>query len=239
MTVGGFDGVHRGHALLLTTVLSYAGFEPTVITFRRSPKALLRPGDYPGDIYTLAQKLEIFEARGISHTVLIDFSRNFSKLNGRDFIEFLVRGGLRRLVVGSNFRCGYRMDTGIEQIRELLVPRGIPVDVIKSLMYGAAPVSSSRIRTALRGGDIALASELLGRPFELDLACGGPDGEDKRRGIGPGILPSGVYQVLIRSGGASGARKEVRTKIRIDSGRVLIPLSVDARRIEFLPDTKE
>jgi FAD synthase len=242
MTIGGFDGIHRGHELLLERILAQEEGEPTVITFLRSPKALLRPADYPGDICTLAQKLEIFGARGIVHTVLIDFSRNFSKLSGRDFIEFLVkRGRLRRLVVGANFRCGYRMDTGIDQIRELL--RGIPVEVIESLMYGTAPVSSSRIRTAIRKGDLALASGLLGRPFELDLSGLRPDreGELKSYGLdGQGILtpPPGPYAALVRSAGAAGTFTEIRAEIRIDPERVLVPSSFDAARIEFLQGTQ-
>lgn len=241
MTIGGFDGIHRGHELLLKKVLEQKDlFEPTVITFLRSPKALLRPGDYPGDICTLGRKLEIFETCGIAHTVLIDFSRNFSKLAGRDFIEFLAgRGGLRRLVVGSNFRCGYRMDTGTERIRELLVPRGIPVDVIESLMYRAAPVSSSRIRTAIGRGDIALASELLGRPFELELEGAVADGEVKSYSLsGRGILtpPPGVYKAFIWAAGADiqGASGE----IRIEPGRALVSSPFDAVRIEFLQGTQ-
>jgi FAD synthase len=243
MTIGGFDGIHRGHGLLLERILSQKEYEATVITFLRSPKALLRPADYPGDICTLAQKLEIFGARGIAHTVLIDFSRNFSKLGGRDFIEFLAgRGALRRLVVGSNFRCGYRMDTGIDRIRALLVPRGIPVDVMESFMYGAAPVSSSRIRTAIRKGDIALASVLLGRPFELDLAGIRPDreGDLQSYGLDGAMLtpPPGSYAALVRSAGDGGAPKEIRTEIRIDRGRILVPAPFDAARIEFLPGTQ-
>ncbi|MDR1429249.1 MAG: FAD synthetase family protein [Spirochaetaceae bacterium] len=239
MTIGGFDGIHRGHALLLERVLEYRDiFEPTVVTFLRSPKALLRPADYPGDICTLSRKLEIFEERGIAHTVLIDFSRNFSKLGGRDFIELLAgRGGLRRLVVGSNFRCGYRMDTGTERIRELLVPRGIPVDVIESLMHGAAPVSSSRIRTAIGGGDMALASELLGRSFELELEGADGEGPVKSYGLsGRGILtpPPGVYEALIQSTGIPDTSGKIRTRLRVESGRVLVPSPFDAVRIEFL-----
>jgi riboflavin kinase/FMN adenylyltransferase len=243
MTVGGFDGIHRGHELLLKKVLEQKDIvEPTVITFLRSPKALLRPDGYPGDICTLSRKLEIFEARGIVHTVLIDFSRNFSRLGGRDFIEFLVgRGGLRRLVVGSNFRCGYRMDTGTERIRELLVPRGIPVDVMESLMYGAAPVSSSRIRTAIGRGDIALASELLGRPFELELegaVPGGEGGVKSYRLSGRGILapPPGVYKALVRNAGADITG--VSGEIRVEPDRVLVPSPFDAVRIEFLQGTQ-
>jgi riboflavin kinase/FMN adenylyltransferase len=244
MTIGGFDGIHRGHELLLKTVLSQNDHgEATVVTFLRSPKALLRPKDYPGDICTLAQKLEIFEGRGVAHTILIDFSKNFSTMSGRNFIEFLVtRGGLRRLVVGSNFRCGHRMDTGVEQIRELLVPGKIPVEVIESLMYGTAPVSSSRIRAALGEGDIALASELLGRPFELDLEgsiSGGKGGVTSYELSGLGRLapPPGVYEALVRSG-RGPACTEIRTEIRIAGGQVLVPLSVEAPRIKFLQGTQ-
>jgi riboflavin kinase/FMN adenylyltransferase len=241
MTVGVFDGIHRGHRALFDRVLERKEYESTVITFRKSPKAVLRPGDYPGDICTLTQKLEILESLGITHTVLIDFSRNFSILTGREFIEFLAeKGKLRCLVVGSNFRCGYRMDTGIERIGELLSPRGIPVEVIESLMEGSSPVSSSRIRTALAAGDLDLASRLLGRPFELDLEgleAGSAEGLKSYQFPAEGVIapPPGVYQVLIRSVLSGDAvRNEIRAELCVDTGRLLVSSPFDAGRIEFL-----
>jgi riboflavin kinase/FMN adenylyltransferase len=239
MTVGGFDGIHLGHRALLDRVLAFKGqFEATVITFAKSPKAVLKPDSYPGDICTTAQKLDILKALGIAHTVLIDFSRNFSTLSGREFIEFLIsRGGLRRLVVGSNFRCGHRMDTGTGEITALCAAAGIVTEVLAPVLAGSKPVSSSRIRTALASGDFAQAEKLLGRAYELDLAgfpCSREDGLARYElGAGGSIaLPSGSYPVRTR-GEDSGEKG--RAEARICNGYLLLASPLKVRRIEFGP----
>ena len=169
MTVGVFDGVHKGHQALIEKIVRY-GVNPTVITFRRSPKQVLYPGTAGASILSLPQKLRIFESLGVSRTILIDFSEHFSKLKGRDFIEILIRqGGLRCLVVGSNFRCGRGLDTDAALIKTRYETADIRIHVVPPVLDEGGPISSSRIRAAIREGNLAAAGEALGRNVSLDL----------------------------------------------------------------------
>ena len=239
MTVGVFDGIHRGHQVLLERVLA-SGLAAAVVCFRRSPKFILRPEADEGDIMGVEQKLRLFRRMGIALAVMIDFSRKFSTLGGREFIDLLNdRGNLRFLVIGGNFRCGYRQSADAALIRQTGLDRGIPTEVAEPVMAGGERVSSSRIRAAIRSGRLAEASELLGRRFELDLAgCSavpGPGGVyvdlASRNRVAP---PPGRYPVLLFGDSPRGTEAE----IAVDRRGVFVtpggPGLTTVRRIEFL-----
>jgi riboflavin kinase/FMN adenylyltransferase len=163
MTIGVFDGVHRGHQSLIRRVVEH-GLCPTVVTFRKNPKQTLAPQTYAGDIITLHEKLIIFERMGIQRTILIDFSEGFRRLKGREFIESLIyKGNLRFLVVGYNFRCGCHLDTDVQTVQSIAEEHGAACEVVEPIMFRGERVSSSRIRAALRVGDWVKAAALLGR----------------------------------------------------------------------------
>ena len=162
VTVGVFDGIHRGHQALIRKVCS-SPHTPTVVTFRQNPQGVLKPDAFTGDIMTLEQKLRALEVLGVQLTVLIDFSEEFSKINGRGFIDLLLNRPVQLIALGRNFRCGYRLDTGAEEIRSLAGARGAEVWVAPPVMDEGQPVSSSRIRQALAAGRQAEAERLLNR----------------------------------------------------------------------------
>jgi riboflavin kinase/FMN adenylyltransferase len=167
LTIGVFDGVHRGHRRLLERIVSAEGASATVITFRQNPARLFAPRAYPGDIFSLGQKLAAFEALGVGQTVLIDFSEQFSRQRGRDFIDQLVRRRpVRLFALGANFRCGYRLDTGVREIGAWTAPLGVETWVAEPVMEGGLPVSSSRVRRAIAAGAFEEAALLLGRPLD-------------------------------------------------------------------------
>jgi riboflavin kinase/FMN adenylyltransferase len=239
MTIGVFDGIHRGHQVLLERVLS-SGLPAAVISFTRSPKFILRPETDEGDIMGAEQKLRLFEQMGIALAVMIDFSENFSKLNGKEFIDLLKdRGNLRFLTIGSNFRCGHRHTVDAAFIRRMNLESGIPTEVAEPVTVGGVQVSSSRIRSAIARGDIPGAAELLGRRVEIDFAgvsadrsAGGVcfDLASKNR-IMP---PVGRYPVLAFDNSPQGRE----THISIERKGVFIPLNASGlntvRRVEFL-----
>ncbi|MDR0785016.1 MAG: FAD synthetase family protein [Treponema sp.] len=161
--IGVFDGVHRGHQALIERVVSREE-KPTVITFRQNPKWALARQD-GRDIVSLEEKLDIFEKMGITRVILIDFSENFSKIEGRVFIETLLDRGLSFLAVGENFRCGRRRDMGAEDIRRVAAERGVEIDIVQTVLLDDKLISSSMIREAIARGDFALASAALGREF--------------------------------------------------------------------------
>ena len=190
LTVGVFDGVHRGHQALIQRIckpypasLSHpenqnsdprcsllpvpCSLIPTVVTFRQNPLRVLRPDAFTGDIMNLEEKLHFLEVLGVQLTVLIDFSAEFSKISGRGFIDLLLCRPVTLIALGQNFRCGYQLDTGAEEIRNLAGERGLDYWIAPPVMDEGRPVSSSRIRQALAAGQKAEAERLLGWPLEL------------------------------------------------------------------------
>jgi riboflavin kinase / FMN adenylyltransferase len=169
ITVGVFDGVHLGHQSLIRRICQPPSDSPlpTVITFRENPMKSLNPAGFAGDIYNLEQKLRHLESLGVKLTVLIDFSEEISKINGRDFIDLLLGGRpVTLLALGENFRCGHGRDIGVAEIRSLAKARGVETWVAPVVMDGGQPVSSNRIRQALAAGRFEEAQRMLGRPLD-------------------------------------------------------------------------
>ncbi|MDR2797023.1 MAG: FAD synthetase family protein [Treponema sp.] len=243
MTIGVFDGVHRGHQALIAKTLR-RGLIPTVITFWQSPKRILNPETYGGDIVSLSQKLAIFEDLGVSQTILIDFSENFSTLKGQEFIDALIRWGkLAYLVIGSNFQCGYRLDTDAARISAMSVERGIITDVVPPVEEGALPVSSSRIRAAIGAGDFTQARVVMGRNVAIDVG-----GISPISGTGGLVFdlassyrvipPEGRYRVVVYGQGRGNAGKGTEVEISISAGKICIPsdgrVPIQVGYIEFV-----
>lgn len=170
-TIGVFDGVHRGHRELVRRVLKKApGKVPVAVTFRENPKRVTAPHRFAGDLFTLDQKLEALDDLGLTVCVLIDFSGDFSKLGGNEFISTLVGScGVRFFAVGSDFKCGYRLSTDAHDVREIAAGFHAEVDVVEPVLVDGEKVSSSGIRAAVTRGRMDLALAMLGRPYTLDL----------------------------------------------------------------------
>ncbi|MDR1955664.1 MAG: FAD synthetase family protein [Treponema sp.] len=225
MTIGVFDGVHQGHQALIARIVRQ-GCIPTVVTFRQNPKRILAPETYGGDILSLSQKLALFETLGVAQTMLIDFSGNFSRLKGREFIDALIsRGKLRYLVIGSNFRCGYRLDMDAALISALNATRGIRTEVVPPVREAGVPVSSSRIRRAIQAGDLVQARAALGRNVVIDLegipAVPGAEGVFFDVASAYRVIPPpGRYRVVLHERG-NGVGKTA--EIGIEDGKIRIP----------------
>jgi len=206
ITVGVFDGVHLGHKALIEQVVSQKKHAvPVVVCFRQSQhKEKNRDGrEYPGDILTIRQKMDVFGSLGVSITIIIEFSEPFMRMRGADFLRILQEHGkMKFMAVGSNFRCGYQLDTDALTIKKLNAGLDIQTCIVEPLAEGGQPVSSSQIRAAIAQGNLKEANVMLGRPFTVDLfgvsvshTAGGAAYDIAGRG---GILPpSGKYQVLL------------------------------------------
>jgi riboflavin kinase/FMN adenylyltransferase len=228
LSIGVFDGVHRGHRRLIEKIVLHSRENnglPMVITFRQSPRCVLAPASWHGEIYSLRQKFAILESLGVEEAVVIDFSGNFSKISGKEFVDLLrKRRKIGYLAVGANFRCGYQLDTGADKLGELVSPWGIEFAAVPPVMAGEDPVSSSRIRRAISEGNMSLASELLGRPFVVDLEevpvlkSGGELSWDLR--AASRIVPRpGRYPVLLRR---SASDEGIQAAASIDQGRLFV-----------------
>ncbi|MDC7225894.1 MAG: FAD synthetase family protein [Spirochaetales bacterium] len=220
-TTGVFDGLHRGHHQLIDCLTSVPENMPVVATFVSNPFRLLRPNIYKGDISTASQKLKLLDDRGCQVVILIDFSLEFSKLSGRDFLNIIRRHlDMSHLVLGKDHKLGKGGDTTAIQARSMLRPEGITVDIVEPLIDGGKPVSSTRIRSAIEIGDFITARRLLGRRHVIDLAGIPVETKDnspylRRNNIKQVIPFSGGYAVTLEKEG-----KTFATKIKIYEDRI-------------------
>jgi riboflavin kinase/FMN adenylyltransferase len=158
VAIGSFDGVHRGHRLVLDTARE-AGGTVTVVTFWPHPRLVL--GNRVELLSTLERRLELLEVAGIDETLVVSFTPRVAALEPEEFCDSLLRRiGANVIVVGENFRFG-RAAAGDTATLERL---GFDVRPVPLL----AGVSSTQIRAHMRAGDVAAAAPLLGRPAELD-----------------------------------------------------------------------
>jgi len=162
MTVGVFDGMHRGHQSLIERIVSHnADYTPAVVTFRENHKT--GSGELC-DIFSFEQRLAMFEKFGVQIVIAVDFTDEFRKMPGGEFLEILLKhGNVGFFAVGSDFRCGYQLDTDAAAIEKFFTSRGIPAEIAEQEREGAMPISSSRIRAAIASGDHALAQIMLGQ----------------------------------------------------------------------------
>lgn len=179
LTIGGFDGPHLGHSALFEKVFCFAKSESAisgriktgVVTFSRSPGALKNPHVYAGDISSLKMRLEYFASAGFDFVILIDFSSDFSKMKGKNFLDFLrTFCFMRFLAVGADFRCGYNLDTGTAELTDYAEKNDIALAVCPDVAYKGTRISSSEIRAAVKNGEMHHAECMLGRPYALDVS---------------------------------------------------------------------
>jgi riboflavin kinase/FMN adenylyltransferase len=158
VAIGSFDGVHRGHAAVLETARSMSE-TTTVVTFWPHPRLVL--GNRVELLSTLERRLELLEQEGTDEVLVVTFTEEVAELTPEEFAEVVLRRiGTATVVVGEGFHFG-RAAAGDGALLEQL---GFDVRLVP-LVEG---VSSSRIRTLLRAGDVAAAAALLGRPAELE-----------------------------------------------------------------------
>ena len=179
VTIGSFDGLHKGHRMLvdtLTRISAEKHYVPAVITFTRPLPAIKHAGDYAGDISSLPQRLALFEQLGIESVILVDFTEQFAALSGEDFLTRLVESmNMKCLVEGFDFHCGYKGKTTRKEIEAWAAAAHVETHFVppvycKTKDGKTARISSSFIRHMILDGDFSAAAELLTRTYELDLA---------------------------------------------------------------------
>ena len=245
LTIGSFDGPHIGHDSLFDSALSQRanGLVPGVVTFTKSLRALKDPPSYPGDIATLSQKMEILSAKGFAFAIVIDFSPEFARIEGTEFLRMLIYlCGLKHLSEGKDFHCGYRGSTDMKLIADFSAENDFTLQTIDSVMYGEKKISSSRIRECILNADFSSAGFMLERPFSLD--CSGFDWVQKSaksensatvelvaKKIGIQILPpDGSYKVSVIMSVGGSSENQNRKK----SGETQSSASVRAYRSDCM-----
>lgn len=167
VTIGKFDGLHAGHRVVVAELLELAGteLEPVVLTFDRNPLEVLRPGSSPQPLVGLDHKLELLAGAGIGAVLVLSFDAAFAAQEPEAFVTDVLTGalGMRRLLVGDDFRFGARGRGDVAMLRRLGAQQGFDVVVQSQVMEADRRVSSTWIRELLGAGAIEEAAELLGR----------------------------------------------------------------------------
>lgn len=172
LTIGNFDGVHKGHLALFDKVKERAkaiGGQSIVMTFEPHPLKVMKPSDGPQLITHTGQKLELIEKTGIDVIVCVSFDRSFAAISARDFVvDILVKKvGIKEIVVGYDYTFGHNREGDINLLRELGSDFGFVVHLVGPVEIDDTLVSSTSIRRLVQEGRLAEARVLLGRDFEV------------------------------------------------------------------------
>ena len=197
ISIGSFDGLHLGHRFLIEALVKGADERNLckgLITFSRPLPAIKHSGDYSGDISTLKQRLALFEQLGIDFVFVVDFSDDFASLKGAQFLSLLSdKCNMKFLAEGIDFRCGYKGATDTQAIKYWATQNDVECAFVDPVYYTDAEgneerVSSSYIRQMIQKGFFTRATELLARPYELDIATIRQSGECLQV-----LPPAGLY----------------------------------------------
>jgi riboflavin kinase/FMN adenylyltransferase len=174
VTIGAYDGVHRGHQAVIAEVRRRAheqGARSVVITFDPHPASVVRPESAPRLLTDTAQKLELLEATGVDATVVISFDAAQAAESPLDFAQRVIVGCLSTstIVVGSDFHFGRNREGNVTTLGAYGATAGfdvVPMPLLPRHDGPGEPVSSTAIRRAMAGGQVEVAAGMMGHPFE-------------------------------------------------------------------------
>lgn len=174
VSIGTFDGVHRGHRAVLAELRAAGralGLPTVLLTFDPHPRAFLQPHSAPRMISTVDDRIALLaESTAVDHCLVLPFDRALSEASAEDFVRgwLLARLGMRRLVVGANFRCGRGRQGDIDCLGQLGEANGYTVNPVPLRATDAAVrCSSTEARRLIQSGDVRAAAALLARPHEI------------------------------------------------------------------------
>jgi riboflavin kinase/FMN adenylyltransferase len=235
VTVGSFDGVHLGHQAVLREIASRAadaGRSSVLVTFEPHPLEVVNPQAAPPLLTTGPERREILAQTPLDYVFFLRFDRRLAEFSPEQFVQdvLLARCDMRELVIGHDHGFGRGRSGDVETLRRLGRELRFEVDVVDDVGVGDQHVSSSRIRRAVGGGDLATAARMLGRPYSVSGVVG--EGERRGRQIGVPTInltgvpqqkllpPDGVYAVLVEwRGGKAGGMMNQGPRPTFEDGR--------------------
>ncbi len=172
LTIGNFDGLHRGHRALLDRLTAKArslGLPATVMTFEPHPRELFTPEQAPPRLTSLREKLALLEGNGVDRVFVCHFNARLAALEAETFVErILVNGlGVRHLFVGDDFQFGKARRGDFAMLQGAGAQFGFGVEAMHTIDWQGERVSSSFIREVLATGDLEHAARLLGRTYSI------------------------------------------------------------------------
>lgn len=216
-TIGGFDGIHRGHRVLIERARERAraaGLQSMVLTFEPLPKEYFSPDQPPARLTNLRERWRLLEQDGPDVLCLLHFNDRLRQLHAHEFAALLAGGGVRHIVIGHDFRAGYRGEAHAQWFRTQGPALGIEVDIVAPVLEEGLRIGSGAIRDALAEGDLGLAAQLLGRPYTMRGRVVGGERLGRRLGFPTANLRlarrqaplNGIFAVRVRVPGADGGR---------------------------------
>lgn len=213
VTVGNFDGVHRGHQHVIARTRELAGTLPVIaITFEPHPLAVVAPDHAPKRLTTMRRRVELLHAAGVDEVRILDFNRDMAAWSPQEFVDRVLLEQLHTalVAVGDNFRYGHKARGDTTFLREAGRRAGFAVDGL-GLDGGVEPFSSTLVRGLVAAGRLREAAEVLGRPHEISGVVRKGDQRGRELGFPTAnvpvdeayaVPPDGVYSGwLVRADG--------------------------------------
>ena len=172
LTIGNFDGVHRGHQAMLARLKEAArerGLPAAVMSFEPHPREFFTPEQAPTRLTSLREKLELLEAHGVDFVFLCRFGREFASLTAEEFISRVLHDEVRAkwVLVGDDFRFGAKRAGDFTLLKESGPRFGFDAETLPSVMVEGMRASSTAVREALLAGNMQWVAQLLGRPYSI------------------------------------------------------------------------
>jgi len=248
LTIGSFDGVHRGHQEIIRQLAAgaHAHTAPAVVlTFYPHPAVVLRGSNGPFYLSSPDERAEIIGSLGVDIVIIQRFDRQLADTSARDFImELKERLGLQQLLVGHDFTLGRKREGDVPTLRRFGEELGFEVEVSQPVLLDGQVISSSQIRSALTAGNVERALQLLGRSYRLTGEVVPGDGRGRTIGIPTAnlktwseqLLPAvGVYACQVRIG-EKVYRAATNIGVRPTFDRSTTFLHVEAHLLDFQGD---
>jgi riboflavin kinase / FMN adenylyltransferase len=168
LTLGSFDGIHRGHQHLISQIVARAkeesGTVSALVTLHPHPKVVLRPNSQLRYLTTIEERLDLLKPLGLDYCVVFPFSLETSQIRAHDFIQLLIdRLSLIEIICGQDFALGYKREGNVEFLRTLGREKGFAVTIVEPYQLDGHIVSSTHIRELIAAGNLEEATRLLGR----------------------------------------------------------------------------
>jgi riboflavin kinase/FMN adenylyltransferase len=230
VTIGVFDGVHRGHQTIIGQAVRRAaelGVQSVVVTFDPHPMEVIRPGSHPPVLTSSRRKAELVERLGVDGLCVIPFTKDFSKLTAAQFVHDVLVEDLHatEVVVGENFRFGHKAAGDVPALGRFGGRFGFSVSGAPLVAGGGTTFSSTYIRACVAAGDVGAAAEALGRDHRVEGVVVRGDRRGRQLGFptanllcGPhaAIPADGVYATwLVRRSPGPGPAERLMTAVSI------------------------
>jgi riboflavin kinase / FMN adenylyltransferase len=215
VTIGSFDGLHRGHRVLIERLRAHAArlsLPSMMVTFEPLPREFLQAANPPARLTNFRERWRLLSETGLDRLCVLSFGNRLRSLSGLQFMELLAAARTRMVVVGHDFRFGRGGEASAAWCAEKAAQFGFAVELVDEVPVDGERVSSGRVRTALAAGEFASAARMLGRGYSMRARVHHGNHFGRTIGFPTANLPvkrrrvpvKGVFAVLINGPGFRG-----------------------------------